>query len=702
MIAEYFYQHQHSELTRGQLKKELNVEESEQVIFQKAIKELEKEGLLHAPKKGKIHGIKSEQWMIGKLNVNPKGYGFVVNREEKKAIFIPKEQMNEAIHKDVVIVKITHNEKDMRNPEGKIVSILMNDIKTLVGTYQQFDDFGFVVPDDPRYQQDVYIPEGCSLNAQSNDKVVTLITEHPKRNRKPVGKIIEVIGLKGDKDVELLSILKEKNIPYEFPTEVVDQANKIEKSIKASERNRRTDFTDKIVFTIDGEDAKDLDDAISIEKTKDGHYLLGVHIADVAHYVRESSPIDKEALRRGTSVYLIDTVIPMLPKELSNKLCSLQPFESKLTLSVMMNIHPNGQVTEIHFYESVIQSKARLTYNEVTEYVNGLNPEFSNRYPFLEKPIQWLHELTLILQQKRQKRGSIEFDFDEAKIILNEEGKVVDIMPYERGIANEMIEESMLVCNESVAEYFSHKEIPFVYRIHNEPREEKMKEFQSFIESNGYSFELHEEIHPKELQKFMDSVKGTKEEKAINLLLLHSMMQARYSPECIGHFGLSTPFYTHFTSPIRRYTDLQIHRIIKEFLQNQLNEKRETQLKEIVQESSKIASRKERIAEQAEEGYKNLKKAEWMQDKIGEIYEGIITDVNRSSLTICLDNTIEGKVLLHCLKGENYQYVEFLHQWINEETDTSYRIGDRIRVKVREVQLQQREIVFDIVANLTQ
>lgn len=699
VIAEFFYRNSTKVLTKGQLRKEIEVEESQDLSFQQALKELEKEGLLHVPKKGKIHGYKSHAWVIGRLNVNPKGYGFVVNREESKAVFIPKEQMNDALHKDVVIVKITRQTPEMNNPEGEIISILKREIKTLVGTYQSSEEFGFVVTDDPRFQKDIYIPEGLSLEAQSNDKVVVVITEYPKRNRNPVGKIIEVLGLKGDKDAELLSILKEKNIAYEFPTEVIDQASKMETTISNLERKNRLDLTSKTIFTIDGEDAKDLDDAISIEKMENGHYLLGVHIADVAHYVNENSPIDEEALQRGTSVYLIDTVIPMLPKELSNQLCSLQPHEDKLTLSVMMEINHHGVVVNASFHESVIHSKARLTYKEVTNHMEGQDTSFAEQYPFLLDEMNWLHELTLILQKKRHQRGSIDFEFDEAKILLDEHGKVEEVKAYERGISNQMIEESMLVCNETVAEFFAHKELPFVYRVHSQPREEKMGIFASFIEFFGHTLSSLEEIVPKELQSLLEETKESKEGKTIQLLLLRSMMQARYSPECKGHFGLATSYYTHFTSPIRRYPDLQIHRILKEYLARSLHKKRKEQLQEIVQESSKIASRRERNAEQAEEEYKHLKKVEWMKGKIGEQFEGMVTEVARTSLTVTLPNTVDGKVLLHLTKEDVFVHDEDIFAWIGQKAGYTIQLGDTIKVKVRDASIEQREVIFDIVFN---
>lgn len=696
-IAEFFQQNSTTILTKGQLRKELPSDDFQEDDFHQSLKELEKEGLIRIPKKGKIQANKSHLWIVGKLNVNPKGFGFVVNKEDNKAVFIPKNAIYEAEHQDMVIAKIKVNGDHRSNPEGHIVSIVTHELQSFVGTFQSLGHYGFVVADDPRILHDVYIPIEDSLLAQSNDKVVVEITEFAKRNRKPVGRIKEVLGIKGEKDAELLSILKERDISYEFPLNVEQQAKDMQVLIPESERMHRLDLTQSTTFTIDGEDAKDLDDAISIEKTENGHYHLGVHIADVAHYVREGSAIDKEALQRGTSVYLIDTVVPMLPKELSNVLCSLQPNEDRLTLSVLMEINQHGAVVKSSFHESIIHSKARLNYGEVTQYVDGKNEDFGNLYPFLRNEMAWLKELTQILEKKRQDRGSIDFDFDEAKIILDEEGKVTEVKPYDRGISNQMIEECMLVCNETVAEFFARKELPFVYRVHSNPREERMAIFDAFLETLGYKLSSLEEIDQKELQTLLEETKEVSGGKTIQLLLLRSMMQARYASECNGHFGLATPYYTHFTSPIRRYPDLQIHRILKEYLHKELSKTRKEALEDIVEEASRIASRRERNAEQAEKQYKQLKKVEWMQEKIGEEFEGIITDVTHTALTVSLPNTVEGKVLLHFNNHDFFEFVEEQFAWIGETDGSKIQLGDVVRVVAREANLKQREVLFDLV-----
>jgi len=696
-ILLFLQKNPHKKLTKTAMRKHMEVPNHHRKLFHDAIKELEKEGLIAVSKKKRISLTKGLPIIIGRFYSNSKGYGFVVNREEKMAVFIPKNGVNEALNEDVVVAMIMQCPENSKNPEGKIVSILKHEVNTVVGTFMDSGDFGFVIPDDAKFQKDIYIPMEESLGAKSYDKVVCRITKYPKRNRKPEGKIIEVIGVKWDKGVDLLSLLKEKNIPHEFPAKVLRQSDNIPEQIEKEVKEKRLDLTKEIIFTIDGEDAKDLDDAISITKHENGHFTLGVHIADVSHYVKENSAIDKEAKQRGTSVYLINTVIPMLPKKLSNHVCSLQPNEERLTLSVFMEINPNGQVVSQKITESVISSKARLTYREVSDYLESNNPIFEEKYPFLLKEIKWMKELTHILRKKREDRGSIEFDFAECKIFMNENGDVEDVQKYERGIANDMIEECMLICNETVAKFFMERSIPFVYRVHSKPREERLEVFQSFIEEFGYQLNHIEDVEPKELQSLLYQVRGKQEEQAVQFLLLRSMMQARYSPIAKGHFGLATPHYTHFTSPIRRYPDLQIHRIIKEFLNHELTTDRKQSLESIVEESASIASKRERIAEQAEQEYKELKKVEFMKGKVGETYSGTISNMNHSSLTVMLDNTIEGVIPGYSIKEDSYMFDENTLEWVGSQGG-KIKLGDPVVVMVKEVSIEKREIVFNIVS----
>lgn len=698
-ILSFLQEHPNKNVNRTTLRQQMGIPNSGRKSYLDALKELEKEGLVTVSKKKRISCKKGISTVVGRFYSNSRGYGFVVNSEQKKAVFIPKDLVNEALHEDVVVAIIEKESDGSKNPEGKIISILKREIESIVGTYIDSELFGFVIPDDPHFNQDIYIPKELSLKANSYDKVVCKIRKYPKRDRKPEGEIVEVIGVKNEKGVDLLSILKDKKIPQEFPAKVLREADQIPEIFSKEERDRRLDLTNEIIFTIDGEDAKDLDDAISIRKEDNGNYHLGVHIADVSHYVKEKGKIDTEALERGTSVYLIDTVIPMLPKKLSNNLCSLLPNEDKLAMTVLMEITPKGHVISKSFHETVIRSKARLTYTEVSDYLEGKNEAFAKMYPFLTEDIHVMKELADVLKQKRRDRGAIEFDFPESKIKLGEQGEVVDVQKYERRIGHGMIEECMLICNETVAEYFMKKAIPFVYRVHEKPREERMKDFAAFIQNFGHSIPDLESVTAKDLQQLFEAVKEKPEERATHYLLLRSMMQARYSAICKGHFGLSAEFYSHFTSPIRRYPDLQIHRIMKEYLNGHLTTERKNELEKIVEESSMISSKRERVADKAEEEYKLLKKLEFMMGKKGETYMGTVVNMNNTSLTVALDNTVEGRVYMESMKAL-YVYDEKTLEWVKggAEDVERIRLGDTLVVRVEEVSMDRKEIEFDFVS----
>lgn len=694
-ILQFLQDQSGKQFTKTALRASLGIPNSNRKAFNDAITDLEKEGLITSSKKKRIGYKKELSIVIGRFYSNSRGYGFVVNAEQKKAVFITNENIGEAFHEDVVVAVIIAHPEGSKNPEGKVVSILKREIDTIVGTYMDSEAYGFVVPDDNHFQKDVYIPKDKSLQAKSYDKVVCKIKKYPKRDRKPEGEIVEVIGVRFEKGVDLLSILKDKKIPYEFPAKVLREADLIPEIISEEERKNRLDLRDEVIFTIDGEDAKDLDDAISIERLNNGNIWLGVHIADVAHYVKEQGKIDVEAFERGTSVYLVDTVIPMLPKKLSNHLCSLNANEDKLAMSVFMEINKAGRVLRQSLHQSIIHSKARLNYTEVSDYLEGRNEEFKSKYAHVVDSIELMKELADILRVKRKERGAIEFDFAESKIKLNAHGDVIDVQKYERRIAHGMIEECMLVCNETVAEFFMKSSIPFVYRVHEKPREERMEDFRRFVSKYGYSISESENITTKELQSLLERVEHEPERQAVHFLLLRSMMQARYSSVCKGHFGLSADFYSHFTSPIRRYPDLQIHRIMKEYLNGSLTIERKNQLENIVEKSSANSSKRERIADQAEEEYKHLKKLEFMQNKLGETYMATIVNMNFSSLTVSLDNTVEGKIQISSLK-EAYVFNEESFEWVCG--DHIIRLGDTVVVKVKSVAMDRKEIEFDLVA----
>ncbi|MGL5692987.1 MAG: ribonuclease R, partial [Peptostreptococcaceae bacterium] len=508
-------------------------------------------------------------------------------------------------------------------------------------------------------------------------------------------------GQKGERGVEIDSIVKAHGLPEEFPKKVLEEAEFVAQPIPEEEIERRLDIRDLKTFTIDGEDAKDLDDAISIEQLDNGNYKLGVHIADVTHYVKEKSKLDKEALKRATSVYLVDKVIPMLPRTLSNGVCSLNPFEDKLTLSIFMEINDKGEVVKHDIRETVINSKARMTYTEVSDILQKDDELLKKTFAHMVDDFYMSEKLARILMKRRERRGAIDFDFPEAKIILNKEGEVVDIKHYERRISNRIIEEFMLVSNETIAEHYFWLGLPFVYRIHETPAAEKMEQLSKFVATFGYMIKGDlEEVHPKALQSIVENIKGKREEEAISTILLRSLKQARYEPTCVGHFGLAAKYYTHFTSPIRRYPDLQIHRIIKEQLNDKITQKRQDQLKNIVDYASTQSSERERAAELAERDVHDYYKACYMVDKVGEEFDAVVSSVTNFGMFVELENTIEGLVRLADMSDDYYIYDENTYTIIGERTKKTFRIGDPVRIRVERVNVDFREIDFRLLRKI--
>ena len=546
---------------------------------------------------------------------------------------------------------------------------------------------------------DIFISKKDRNGANDGDVVIVEVTKWPEKRRSPEGVITEVLGQKGDKGLDILTIIKKFGLPEEFPDKVLNYADKIDEEIEPKEYKRRTDFRDLKMVTIDGEDAKDLDDAVSIERLPDGNFRLGVHIADVTHYVREKDPLDKEALKRGTSVYLIDRVIPMLPKKLSNGICSLNPKVDRLTLSCIMTIDKKGKVLDHSIHEGIIRTNERMTYSDVTKILVDKDEELIKKYDYLYEDFKAMEELAMILRGRRMKRGAIDFEFEEAKITLNSLGKPVEIKPYPREISNRIIEEFMLVCNETIAEYMYWTNLPFVYRVHEDPDEEKLIKFREFIYNLGYTMKWGQEIHPGTLQEVLDKVKGKKEETVVSTLLLRSMMKARYSPESLGHFGLAARYYCHFTSPIRRYPDLQIHRIIKEQINGKIDGGRAKKLIGIVDYASKQSSETERVAQEAEREVDDLKKAEYMQERIGQEFEGIVSSVTSFGMFVELPSTIEGLVHITALEDDYYVYDENHLALIGERTKNIYRLGDEVKVKCSKVDIENREIYFELISD---
>ena len=689
-------------LKREELALIFNIHPSEMPMFYNFLDELEEDGYIVKTKKGRVMSPNQMGLFVGKFVSHRKGFGFVESDEELvQDLFIPKNDINGALHNDRVMAEIVTPATEDKRAEGKVIKIIKREVTRVVGLFQENKSFGFVVPDDKKFNQDIFIPKRGFNGAKNDDKVVCEITLWPQENRKPEGKIIEVLGKKGERGVEIDSIIRAHGLPEEFPKKVIDEANYVSSQDLEDEIARRLDLRHLDIFTIDGEDAKDLDDAISIEVLPNGNYKLGVHIADVTHYVREKSKLDKEALKRATSVYLVDKVIPMLPKQLSNGVCSLNPFEDKLTLSCIMEIDENGKVVNSEIAETVINSKARMTYTEVSDILEKDDEKLKQTFAKQVEDFKKAEKLARILMKRRERRGAIDFDFPEAKIILNREGKVVDIKCYERRISNKMIEEFMLVANETVAEHFYWLQLPFVYRIHETPSAEKMEDLNKFIATFGYHIKGDlEDVHPKEIQSLVEKIKGTKEEESISTIALRSMKQAKYSPQCIGHFGLAAKYYCHFTSPIRRYPDLQIHRIIKEQLNNKLNNKRQEQLSHIVEYASTQSSERERAAELAERDVHDFYKACYMADKVGQEFDGVVSSVTSFGMFVELENTVEGLIRLANMRDDYYIYNQETYTIMGERSHKTFKIGDTVRIKVDNVNVDFREIDFVLISKL--
>jgi len=676
----------------------LDVPRSDYNELKAILEELESEGKIFRTKKDRYGIPEKMSLVVGRLQGNERGYGFVIpDDEELKDIFIPADSLNGAMHNDRVVARLNKKMTGDKSAEGEIVRIIKRANRTVVGTFESSRYFGFVVPDDPRISGDIFIPKDEFNNAKHGYKVVAEIVKWPEKRRNAEGRIIEIIGDKDDPGNDIVSIIKSYELSEEFPEDVIRQADAIPDTVSEDMIKGRRDLRDLRMVTIDGEDAKDLDDAVSIEMLPNGNYRLGVHIADVSHYVTENSPLDREALKRGTSVYLVDRVIPMLPKKLSNGICSLNPRVDRLAFTVMMDIDKKGKVVNHEIFESVINIDERMTYTDVYKILVEKDKELIDRYSYLVDDFLKMQELALILRQKRMERGAIDFDFDEAKIILDEKGRPIDVKRYEITIANKIIEEFMLVCNETVAEHFFWSNVPFVYRIHEDPDPEKIGSLAEFVHNFGYTLKGINKIHPKALQQLLEKIRGKNEERIISTAMLRSLQKARYSSDNVGHFGLAAKYYSHFTSPIRRYPDLIIHRIMKEYLKGQLDENREEYFQKNLPEIAKQCSDRERAAEEAERETEDLKKVEFMKEREGEIFEGIISGVTSFGMFVELENTIEGLVRLSSMDDDYYVYNEKMYCLIGERTRKMYRIGDRVRVQLARADIPSKQIDFVLV-----
>jgi ribonuclease R len=697
-VVEFMREKAYKPMSIYELAYALQIEKSDFKMFQDVIADMEKDGEI-IKTRTEHYGVPEKMGLVvGKLQGHQKGFGFVIPEINEPDVFIPISNMGGAMHGDKVIAKVTREENEGKRREGEIIRIIQRGSKTIIGTYEDSKNFGFVVADEKRIHQDIFIPKAERNGAKTGQVVIVEITEWPDKRRNPEGRIVEILGSKGDRGIDILTIIKKYGLPEEFPQKVEAYAENIPNEIPEEEYQRREDLRELRMVTIDGEDAKDLDDAVSIEKLPNKNYRLGVHIADVSHYVREKNPLDKEALKRATSVYLIDRVIPMLPKKLSNGICSLNPRVDRLALSCFMEIDRSGKVLDHKIVESVIKTSERMTYTDVTKILKDKDEELIKRYDYLHEDFKAMEDLCNILHKKRMTRGAIDFEFEESKIVLNDKGKPIDVKPYEREIANRVIEEFMLVCNETIAEHMFWANMPFVYRIHEDPDLEKLNIFNEFVHNLGYAVKWTKEVHPKALQDIIEKIKGKKEETVVSTLLLRSLKQARYAPQCEGHFGLAAKYYCHFTSPIRRYPDLIIHRIIKEYINGQIDENRTVRLNKEVEYASKQSSEMERVAQDAEREVDDLKKAEYMADRIGQEFDGIISSVTNFGFFVELPNTIEGLVHISDLDDDYYVYDERRLSLIGEKTKKIYRLGDDARIKVTKVDIELREIYFKLVS----
>ncbi|HIY03879.1 MAG TPA: ribonuclease R [Candidatus Anaerotignum merdipullorum] len=684
-------------MKRKEMRMVLGISEADRPMFEALIAELIAEGKIFETRRGKLALPETLQMGVGSFSAHAKGFGFVTPEDGGGDVFIPASETNGAMHKDKVLYKVTGGGGSGKRAEGTILRVLDRGMHRLVGLYEQVQGFGFVTPDDKKMAKDIFIAKENSMGAVTGHKVVVEMTDYGNERRSPEGKVIEILGHIHDPGVDILSVIRRYELAVEFPAEVYQEIEDVETEVSEEEIAGREDLRDVLTITIDGEDAKDLDDAVSLSVLPNGNYELGVHIADVSHYVREHTALDKEAYARGTSVYLVDRVIPMLPHKLSNGICSLNPHTDRLTLSCIMEIDRRGQVLAHQVVNSVIHSDYRMTYTAVQDLLDGKTPVLREQYAQILPMLEEMNTLRTILWERRKKRGSVHFDLPEAKIKLDEMGKPIEILPYERNDATNLIEEFMLICNETIAENYFWQEIPFVFRSHQEPDEEKMEKMEQFLRGFGYRVRKKDgEIHPREIQKILAEAEGKPEERIITRMVLRSMMQARYTADNQGHFGLAAKYYCHFTSPIRRYPDLQIHRFIKMTLAGEMSGKKEYGYRKKMPEVAQHCSKRERIAEDAQRDTEALKKVEFMLDKVGKTYEGIISGVTNWGIYVELANTVEGMVALSQMEDDFYLFDEQNMQVFGRRNGKSYRLGDLVQVTVTKVSQEAGTIDFAI------
>ena len=686
----------------------LNVPKGEYGEFRLILNKLVEENKIEVNRKSKYKLIDENKYITGIYRKNSKGFGFVKKENEDEEIFILEKYSKNALNGDKVLVEIFENDTKMAHKEGKIVKIIKHEKDTVVGIFNKNRNFAFVIPDDKNLGTDIYVSKKNFLNAKENDKVLVKITKFPVAGKNAEGKVIEVLGGKDEAGVDILSLVKEYNLPYEFPEPVLDEVKNIKQVIDKKDIKNRIDLREKEIFTIDGEDAKDLDDAVCVEKLENGNFYLGVHIADVSNYVKDSSKLDKEAILRGTSIYMMDRVIPMLPKELSNGICSLNAGVDRFAISVFMEINKDGKVVSSDIKKSVIKVTKRMNYTDVTkllEYEEGSLKEINEKdkkmieehKSFISHFVR-MKKLAEILKERRKKEGSLDLDVPESKIILDDNGIAINVKKYEITISNEIIEQFMLICNETVAEKFYWLEAPFIYRVHEVKKKKKIQELNKFLINLGYRIKGNKDnIHPKAFAEVLEKIKGKEEERVISNLILRTLKVARYEAENKGHFGIASKCYCHFTSPIRRYPDLFIHRVISKYLEENYNISEEEKEKFHIESISRAesSSEREKIAQKVERESIDIKMAEFMHDKIGEEYDGIISNITSFGVFVELENTVEGLIRFENLGNEYFIYDDEHKYLIGEHTNEVLKVGDKMKIRVIEANKLLRRISFE-------
>ncbi|TVY10342.1 ribonuclease R [Paenibacillus cremeus] len=701
-LIEFMKETAYKPMTYQELEKHFELESAQDFKeFLKLLNALENEGLILRTRNDRYGVPERMDLLRGKLQAHAKGFGFLIpDDRDHPDVYIHANDMGTAMNGDIVLIRINSKSPSGGRMEGEVVRVVSRSNTEIVGLFQSHEEYAFVIPDDKRVVRDIFIPKGSFNGAMDGHKVVVKIVSYPEGRAAAQGEVVEILGHKNDPGVDILSIIRKHGLPESFPDDVMEEASEAPEVIHPDELKGRRDLRGERIVTIDGEDAKDLDDAVHVKRLPNGHYVLGVHIADVSYYVREDSALDQEAYNRGCSVYLVDRVIPMLPHRLSNGICSLNPQVDRLTMSCEMEFDAQMNVVRHDIFTSVIKTSERMTYKNVRLLLTGeAEPDIVEKYAYLLDDFKLMEELAMKLRSKRMKRGAIDFDFMESKILVDETGKPTDIIKRDRTIAEMIIEEFMLAANETVAEHFHWLKVPFLYRVHEDPDMEKLQHFMEFITNFGYVVRgKGNTVHPRALQTLLEEIRGKKEETVISTVMLRSMKKAVYDSQSLGHYGLAAEYYSHFTSPIRRYPDLIIHRVIREVLEEgTLSDARHEYLTSRMDDIAKQSSDRERVAVDAERETEALKKAEFMLDKVGEEFDGLISSVTSFGMFVELGNTVEGLIRLSDLTDDYYHFHEAQHALIGERTSKIYRLGDEVKVRVARVNMDEKTIDFEMV-----